>query len=172
MFREIWFSIKDFEWYENISLIKDGLMYKMLSFLSLISLVCSVFRNEERVVFIAIIVFFPLSCCLAFFLIFNQSSCFFKNFFCLRDFSAVIDMVVLHFWISINQVVFLWKTFLLKRFFSRNWYGCLAFLNFNQSSYFLWKLFFLRDFSAVIDMVVLHFWISINQVAFFENFSS
>jgi hypothetical protein len=30
-------------------------MYKMLSFLSLISLVCYVFRNEERVVFIAII---------------------------------------------------------------------------------------------------------------------
>ena len=29
-------------------------MYKMLSFLSLISLVCLVFRNEERVVFIAI----------------------------------------------------------------------------------------------------------------------
>jgi hypothetical protein len=51
-------------------------MYKMLSFLSLISLVCYVFRNEEGIVFIAIIVFFPLSCCLAFFLIFNQSSCF------------------------------------------------------------------------------------------------
>jgi hypothetical protein len=51
-------------------------MYKMLSFLSLISLVCYVFRNEERVVFIAIIVFFPLSCCLAFFLIFNQSNYF------------------------------------------------------------------------------------------------
>ena len=65
-------------------------------FLSLISLVCSIFRNEERVVFIAIIVFFPLSCCLTFFLIFNQSSCF------------------------------LWKLFLLKRFFSCNWYGCLA----------------------------------------------
>jgi hypothetical protein len=29
-------------------------MYKMLSFLSLISLVCLMFRNEERVVFIAI----------------------------------------------------------------------------------------------------------------------
>jgi hypothetical protein len=41
-------------------------MYKMLSFLSLISFVCLVFRNEERVVFIAIIVFFPLSCCLDF----------------------------------------------------------------------------------------------------------
>jgi hypothetical protein len=33
-------------------------MYKMLSFLSLISLVCLVFRNEERIVFIAIM----LSC--------------------------------------------------------------------------------------------------------------
>jgi hypothetical protein len=32
-------------------------MYKMLSFLSLISLVCHVFRNEERVVFIAIMLF-------------------------------------------------------------------------------------------------------------------
>jgi hypothetical protein len=39
---------------------KDGLMYKMLSFLSLISLVCLMFRNEERVVFIAI----KLSCIL------------------------------------------------------------------------------------------------------------
>jgi hypothetical protein len=39
---------------------KDGLMYKMLSFLSLISLVCLMFRNEERVVFIAIM----LSCIL------------------------------------------------------------------------------------------------------------
>jgi hypothetical protein len=29
-------------------------MYKMISFLSLISLVCLIFRNEERVVFIAI----------------------------------------------------------------------------------------------------------------------
>jgi hypothetical protein len=35
-------------------------MYKMLSFLSLISLVCLIFRNEERVVFIAIM----LSCIL------------------------------------------------------------------------------------------------------------
>jgi hypothetical protein len=35
-------------------------MYKMLSFLSLISLVCFMFRNEERVVFIAIM----LSCIL------------------------------------------------------------------------------------------------------------
>jgi hypothetical protein len=33
-------------------------MYKMISFLSLISLVCLMFRNEERVVFIAIM----LSC--------------------------------------------------------------------------------------------------------------
>jgi hypothetical protein len=37
-------------------------MYKMLSFLSLISLVCLMFRNEERVVFIAIM----LSCILNF----------------------------------------------------------------------------------------------------------
>jgi hypothetical protein len=35
-------------------------MYKMLSFLSLISLVCLIFRNEERVVFITIM----LSCIL------------------------------------------------------------------------------------------------------------
>ena len=26
VFRGIWFSIKDFEWYENISLRKNGLM--------------------------------------------------------------------------------------------------------------------------------------------------
>ena len=137
MFRGIWFSIKDFEWYENISLrmmdwCKRFFNEERVVFdLSLISLVCSVFRKEERVVFIAIIVFFPLSCCLAFSLIFNQSSCF------------------------------LWKNFLLKRFFNRNWYGCLAI---NQIVFFE-KLFCLRDFSAVIDMVVLQ---SINQAIIFD----
>ena len=133
VFREIWFSIKNFEWYENISLIKDGLMYKMLSFLSLISLVCYVFRNEERIIFIAIIVFFPLSCCLAFFLIFNQSSCFLWKFFFLRDFS--IDMVVLH--LNFNQSsCFPWKLFFLRDFSIDM---VVLYLNFNQSSCFLWK---------------------------------
>ena len=39
-----------------------------------------------------------------------------------------------------------WKTFMFHKFFIRNWYGCIAFLNFKQSGCFLWKLFFLRDF--------------------------
>ena len=110
-------------------------------------LLYAVFRNEESVVFIAIIIFFSLSCCLAFFLIFNQSICFLWKLFLLKRFSAVIDMVVLQ---SIKS--FSLKTFLLKRFFSHNWYGCLAFLNFNQSSCFLWKLFFLRDFFTWLSL--------------------
>ena len=97
VFREIWFFNQGFWMIWKYKLENDGLMYKILSFLSLISLVCLMFRNEERVVFIAIIVFFLLSCCLAFFLIFNQSSCF------------------------------LWKLFFLRDFFNHDWYGCLAF---------------------------------------------
>ena len=136
VFRGIWFSIKDFEWYENISLRMMDWCKRYFLFFLWFLLYCSMFRNEERVVFIAIIVFFPLSCCLAFFLIFNQSSCF------------------------------LWKLFHLKRFFSRNWYGCLAI---NQSSHYLWlceyflKAFLFQRFLAVIDfIVVLHIWILIN----------
>jgi hypothetical protein len=69
-------------------------MYKMLSFLSLISLVCLIFRNEERVVFIAIM----LSCILLDFQSINFA--FFENFY----FSTIIDMVVLH--VNFNQVAF------------------------------------------------------------------
>jgi hypothetical protein len=56
-------------------------MYKMLSFLSLISLVCLMFRNEERVVFIAIM----LSCILLDFQSINLLSL--KTFFFLRFFN-------------------------------------------------------------------------------------
>ena len=57
---------------------------------------------------------------------------------------TVIDMVVLHFWISINQVVF------------------FDYVNF-------WKLFYFKDFLAVKDfIVVLHFLILINQAIIFD----
>ena len=118
VFREIWFSIKDFEWYENISLRNDGLIYKMLSFLSLISLVCYVFRNEEGIVFIAIIVFFPLSCCLDFQLIKLLS----LKIFLLKRFFNWYGCLTFEF--QSIKLLYL-KTFLLKRFF--NWYGCLTF---------------------------------------------
>jgi hypothetical protein len=61
-------------------------MYKMLSFLSLISLVCLIFRNEERVVFIAIM----LSCIL------QSINLLSLKTFLLKTFSTIIDMVVLH----------------------------------------------------------------------------
>ena len=72
-------------------------MNKMLSFLSLISLLCLVFRNEERVVFIAIM----LSCILLDFQSINLLS---LKTFLLKIFLTIIDMVVLH--VNFNQVAF------------------------------------------------------------------
>ena len=138
---------------------KDGLMYKILSFLSLISLVCSMFRNEERVIFIAIM----LSCIL---LDFQSIKLLFLKTFLFKRFFNHNWYGCLCIWILIKLLSL--KTFLLKRFVNHNWYGCLAFEF--QSSYFLWKLFFLRDLSTIIDMVVLY--LNFNQVVFFENFSS
>jgi hypothetical protein len=82
-------------------------MYKMLSFLSLISLVCLMFRNEERVVFIAIM----LSCIL---LDFQSINLFSLKTFLLKIFSTIIDMVVLH--VKFNQSNLSLKT--LRDFFN------------------------------------------------------
>jgi hypothetical protein len=81
-------------------------MYKILSFLSLISLVCLVFRNEERVVFIAIM----LSCIL---LDFQSINLFSLKTFLLKIFSTIIDMVVLH---EFQSIKFVFEDF--KRFFN------------------------------------------------------
>ena len=108
------------------------------------------FRNEERVVFIAVIDFFRyswLSCiCFKFQSIkpLSLTMWIFLKAFLFQRFLAVIDfIVVLHFWISINQAVF---------------------FDFN-----ILKAFLFQRFLAVINFIlVLHFWISINQAVFFD----
>ena len=144
MFREIWFFNQGFWMIWKYKFEKDGLMYKMLSFLSLISLVCLMFRNEERVVFIAIIVFFPLSCLSCILLDFQSIKLFSLKIFLLKRFSN-------HNWYGcltceFQSSCFLWKFF----FFNHNWYGCLIF----EFQPIKLSLKTLRDFS--IDIVVLH----------------
>ena len=91
VFREIF--TQGFWMIWKYKLEKDGLIYKMLSFLSLISLVCLVFRNEEMVVFIAIM----LSCILLDFQSINLLSLktfLFKNFQIQISFSLLIEQYI------------------------------------------------------------------------------
>ena len=51
---------------------------------------------------------------------------------------------------------FLWLCFLFKKFFSHNWYGCLVFMNFNQSRCFLWLCFLFKKFFSRNWYVCVH----------------